>query len=427
VAVPPVRDEKTLFVEETLEDGLDSFDSEVSLGMLDRRAGVERISDLDLFPSEQADADDVVVDAAPESVVAPRAVVVAADRRALAVATEQPVTVPPERPAVVAAIPQRAPVLATRRLAVVAGIFGCLGLTTLGILLLRSPAPLVTPPQLVRDVALLSAARAIPQEPIPTLLATPTPGAPTTLEPTTLPEPPEALMPPEPVADSRGPIASPAPAAVALPLSTTPTARPERLTPGTSADTSETPAVPISAENAGTPTKGAPADLKVQPSVTAKPGSVNDTPPANTPAAPLRPAPAMLLPAAPVSAPAVPAAAGATAATPAPARDAADIQMVLTRYRSAFSDLDAAAVSNVWPNADSRALARAFRGLEEQGIAFDNCDIQVTGTSAAASCSGTVRYVTKVGSNDPRTERRRWQFTLGKVRDLWIIQTVESR
>jgi hypothetical protein len=135
----------------------------------------------------------------------------------------------------------------------------------------------------------------------------------------------------------------------------------------------------------------------------------------------------MLPPAAPVRAPAVPAAGGATAATPAPARDAADIQMVLTRYRSAFSDLDAAAVSNVWPNADSRALARAFRGLEEQGIAFDNCDIQVTGTSAAASCSGTVRYVTKVGSKDPRSERRRWQFTLGRVRNLWIIQTVESR
>ena len=101
--------------------------------------------------------------------------------------------------------------------------------------------------------------------------------------------------------------------------------------------------------------------------------------------------------------------------------------MVLTRYRSAFSDLDAAAVSQVWPNVDSSALARAFRGLEEQGIAFDACAIQVTGASAAASCGGTVRYVTKVGSKEPRTERRRWQFTLGKVRDLWMIQTVESR
>jgi len=135
----------------------------------------------------------------------------------------------------------------------------------------------------------------------------------------------------------------------------------------------------------------------------------------------------MLPPAAPVSAPAVPATNVSTAAPPAPARDAADIQTVLTRYTSAFSDLDAAAVSRVWPTADSRSLARAFRGLEEQGLAFDNCDIQVTGISAVASCDGTVRYVTKVGSKDPRTERRRWQFTLDKVRDLWMIQTVESR
>jgi hypothetical protein len=137
----------------------------------------------------------------------------------------------------------------------------------------------------------------------------------------------------------------------------------------------------------------------------------------------------MLPPAAPVSAPAVPATGNGdvTPVASARARDAADIQMVLTRYASAFSDLDAAAVSQVWPNADSRSLARAFRGLEEQGLAFGNCDIQVTGPSAAASCDGTVRYVTKVGSKDPRTERRRWQFTLGKVRDLWMIQTVESR
>jgi hypothetical protein len=129
----------------------------------------------------------------------------------------------------------------------------------------------------------------------------------------------------------------------------------------------------------------------------------------------------------PASAGPVPDAGEPNAATPAAARDASDIQAVLTRYRSAFAELDPAAVSQVWPNADSRALARAFRGLEQQGIAFDSCDITVTGTSAAASCGGTVRYVTKVGNKDPRTERRRWQFTLGKARDRWTIQAVESR
>lgn len=410
MTVPPIRDETRMSVEEALEQGLDSFDSEVSLGLLDCGARVEPTSDLDLFLSEHADADHVVVAAAPKSVVAPRAVVAAADRRAVVVATEQrAAAVPPERPAVVAAMPQRARVLA-RRLAVVAGIFACLGLTTLGILRWRSPAPVVMFPQVVRDVALPPVSRAQPQEPIPTLPETPTPGTPVTREPTTTPE---SLMPSEPVAGSRGPIATPAaPAVVALPPSTGPTARPAGLAGGASAETSETIGVPRSAGNADTATEVALSN---------DPSSVNPR------AAPLPLAPPMLPSAAPVSTPAMTEAGLVTAAPPAPARDATDIQMVLTRYRSAFSDLDAAAVSHVWPGADSRALARAFRGLEEQGIAFDNCDIQVTGTSAAASCGGTVRYVTRVGSKDPRTERRRWQFTLGKVQDRWMIQTVESR
>jgi hypothetical protein len=426
VAVPPIRDENTVFVEEPPEQGLDAFDSEVSLGMLGHSARVERTTDLDLFPSEQAEGDDDIVVAASEEIIATRAVV-AADRRTRLVSPEQrAVAVAPERPAGVTAIPQRASVFTTRRLALVAGIFACLGVPTVSILLWRSPARVVAPAAVVRDGPVPSAASLAPREPIPTTLVTPPSEAPTTLEPTTEEEP---LMPSEAVADSRGPIATPAPAAVAPSPSTSPTARSERLTTGTGADTSGPTGVPITAEKAEAPATGVQADLKVPPYLTATIVSVDRIPSVNTSAAESPPPPPKLPPAAPVSAPAVAEAGGTTVSppAPAPARDAADIQVVLTRYRSAFSDLDATTVSQVWPTVDARALARAFRGLEEQGIAFDNCDIRVTGASAAAACDGTVRYVTKVGSKDPRTERRRWQFTLSRVRDVWMIQTVESR
>jgi hypothetical protein len=100
---------------------------------------------------------------------------------------------------------------------------------------------------------------------------------------------------------------------------------------------------------------------------------------------------------------------------------------VLTRYASAYSQLNAAAVQDVWPSVDARALTRAFRSLEQQQIAFDSCDIDAKGTSATASCGGTMRYVPRIGPRDPRTERRRWQFTMRRIGDRWLIDTVQSR
>lgn len=152
---------------------------------------------------------------------------------------------------------------------------------------------------------------------------------------------------------------------------------------------------------------------KAPPSVTASSATANP-PPASS--------------AAPTSAPPPPPAAGApTSAVPAASATAADIHNVLTRYANAYSDLDAAAVRDVWPSVDARALTRAFRSLEEQEIAFDSCDIDANGTRATASCGGTMRYVPRIGNRDPRTERRRWQFTMRRVGDRWLIDTVQSR
>ncbi len=126
---------------------------------------------------------------------------------------------------------------------------------------------------------------------------------------------------------------------------------------------------------------------------------------------------------------------GEPAAVPLPARTsdaitagaAVDIQTTLTRYRHAFSGLDADAVTQVWPSADSSGLRRAFRGLQEQDLSFDDCDVRIAGNSAEAVCQGTVRYVAKVGSKTPRVHRGQWRFNLQHLADAWVIAKVESK
>ena len=125
---------------------------------------------------------------------------------------------------------------------------------------------------------------------------------------------------------------------------------------------------------------------------------------------------------------------GELPAAPPPSRTSAatagaavDIQTTLTRYRHAFSGLDAEAVTQVWPSADSNGLRRAFRGLQEQDLSFDDCDVRIAGTSAEAVCQGTVRYVAKVGSKTPRVHRGQWRFDLQHLADAWVIAKVESK
>jgi hypothetical protein len=107
--------------------------------------------------------------------------------------------------------------------------------------------------------------------------------------------------------------------------------------------------------------------------------------------------------------------------------DTAAIELVLGRYRSAFSALDVGAARAVWPTVNERALDRAFDRLETQELSFNRCSIGVAGARAEADCSGTVRYVPKVGSKDPRIDSRAWKFGLRKVSNEWAIETVEAR
>jgi hypothetical protein len=106
--------------------------------------------------------------------------------------------------------------------------------------------------------------------------------------------------------------------------------------------------------------------------------------------------------------------------------DDALVRRTLQQYKNAYDALDARSAQAVWPAVNERALARAFDGLESQNVIFDACDVQVTGDLARALCRGITRYVAKVGSHEPRTEPRIWNFTLRRTGPDWKIESARA-
>ena len=94
---------------------------------------------------------------------------------------------------------------------------------------------------------------------------------------------------------------------------------------------------------------------------------------------------------------------------------------------TAFNRLDAGAAVAVWPTVNEKTLAKAFERLDDQDVSFESCTIEVGGVHAEAACSGTARYVPKVGSRTPRAEARRWTFILRRASDGWLIDDVNAR
>jgi hypothetical protein len=105
----------------------------------------------------------------------------------------------------------------------------------------------------------------------------------------------------------------------------------------------------------------------------------------------------------------------------------AEIEKVLQQYQLAYGRLDASGAKAIWPAVDERALSRAFEGLDSQSVKFDRCTVYISSPDADAACAGVVTYVTKVGSREPRSERRRWTFRLRKTGDSWTIIRAEAR
>jgi hypothetical protein len=104
----------------------------------------------------------------------------------------------------------------------------------------------------------------------------------------------------------------------------------------------------------------------------------------------------------------------------------AAIRAALGRYEAAYSDLDVAAVQRVWPALDRRALTRAFDNLASQHVSLQNCNVDVDGGTARASCSGTAAWTPKVGGG-LRTTARKWVFDLSQSEGGWHIVGVQAR
>ena len=102
------------------------------------------------------------------------------------------------------------------------------------------------------------------------------------------------------------------------------------------------------------------------------------------------------------------------------------VRAALSRYADAYGDLDAAAVSAVWPSVDRAALTRAFDALDAQQVTFDRCDIQVDGATGRATCVGTAMWLPKVGGKG-REQNRTWKFVLKNAAGTWQIVTADAR
>ena len=96
---------------------------------------------------------------------------------------------------------------------------------------------------------------------------------------------------------------------------------------------------------------------------------------------------------------------------------------MLSRYESAYSQLDAAAAARLYPGVDRKALSRAFGTLSSQQIQFDDCRILVTQSTASATCAGKASWTPKVGGG-AKEQARRWQFDLKQVAGDWQIGSV---
>jgi hypothetical protein len=75
---------------------------------------------------------------------------------------------------------------------------------------------------------------------------------------------------------------------------------------------------------------------------------------------------------------------------------------------------------------DERSLARAFDTLQSQQVSLGRCSVQVEGTSASASCNGSVTWTPKVGGGS-QTAARQWRFQLQSGNGAWQITRAEVK
>jgi hypothetical protein len=108
------------------------------------------------------------------------------------------------------------------------------------------------------------------------------------------------------------------------------------------------------------------------------------------------------------------------------ARARESVRGAIERYRSAYERLDAAAAQSVWPAIDADALSREFGSLESQQLSFEECAIDVLGSTASATCRGHARVAPRIGGGAESVPRT-WRFTLAQAGDGWTIASADVR
>jgi hypothetical protein len=98
----------------------------------------------------------------------------------------------------------------------------------------------------------------------------------------------------------------------------------------------------------------------------------------------------------------------------------------MQQYKAAYDRLDARAAASLWPSVDARRLADIFGKLREQHLELTECQYVVSEYDAVVKCSGTLRYVRRVGAAVPLHEQHLWTIYLEGEGDSWRIVRVAA-
>ena len=105
----------------------------------------------------------------------------------------------------------------------------------------------------------------------------------------------------------------------------------------------------------------------------------------------------------------------------------AAVDEALAGVSRSFRALDAASLTQVWPDADVAGLSRRFSALKYQSLSFDRCDPRPVGRQIVASCQVSIAAAANAG--DPALQRRResWSIVFDRSGDRYVIGSVTTR